>query len=85
MANTDAGNFRTKRETMGHGPEQGQASAGAPLAVRAIRVRQAVATYGMGKTKLYALMKEGKLRTVKHGGTRLIPVDAIEALLASDE
>jgi excisionase family DNA binding protein len=31
---------------------------------------------------LYLLMKNGALRTVKLGGRRLIPRDAIEALLA---
>ena len=53
----------------------------APL-TRALRVREAIAAYRIGKTKLYALMKSGELRSVKVGGTRLIPIESLEALLA---
>jgi excisionase family DNA binding protein len=49
---------------------------------RALRVREAIAAYRISKTKLYELMKTGRLATVKVGGSRLIPVDALEALLA---
>lgn len=52
-----------------------------PPEARAVKVREATQFYRIGKTKLYALMKEGKLRTVKVGGTRLIPVEELEALL----
>ncbi len=50
---------------------------------RALRVREAIAAYRIGKTKLYELMKSGDLRTVKIGGSRLIPVQELESLLAS--
>jgi excisionase family DNA binding protein len=53
-----------------------------PIDVRAFRVQEVVERYRIGKTKLYALMKSGDLRTVKVGRTRLIPIEAIEALLA---
>lgn len=49
---------------------------------RALRVREATRAYRIGKTRLYALMKEGRLATVKVGGTRLIPIDSLEALIA---
>jgi len=48
---------------------------------RALRVREAIAAYRISKTKLYELMKTGKLATVKVGGSRLIPVESLEALL----
>jgi excisionase family DNA binding protein len=50
-------------------------------AVRAVKPREACRLYSMGRTKLYALMKSGKLRTVKIGGTRLVPIEELEALL----
>lgn len=51
---------------------------------RAFRIDEAVASYGIGRTKLYELMKEGKLRTVKVGGRRLIPAESLEALLKGE-
>lgn len=56
---------------------------GAAADRRALRVREAVAAYRIGKTKLYALMNDGTLPSVKIRGTRLIPVDALEALIAT--
>jgi excisionase family DNA binding protein len=53
----------------------------APHQRRALRVKDAVVVYGVGRSKLYDLMKEGKLATVKIGGRRLIPCDNMEALL----
>jgi excisionase family DNA binding protein len=50
---------------------------------RAYRVRELTATGRLGKTKIYKLIKEGKLRTVKVGGTRLIPAEELDRLLAS--
>lgn len=52
------------------------------LGRRAIRVSEVKRHYGFGKTYLYQLMREGKLRTVKIGGVRLIPIESLEALLA---
>jgi excisionase family DNA binding protein len=36
---------------------------------------------GLGRTKVYALIANGTLRTVVVGGRRLVPRDAAEALL----
>ncbi len=53
-----------------------------PDARRAYQVNEAAAAYRLSRSTLYSLMATGKLRSVKIGGRRLIPVDAIEALLA---
>ena len=51
---------------------------------RALNVSEAVFRYGIGRTNLYRLMKAGTLRSVKIGRRRLIPVDALEALIAGE-
>lgn len=61
----------------------GRSLTGTPPERRALRVREAVAAYRLGKTKLYALLKQGKLASVKVGGTRLILVESLETLIAS--
>lgn len=38
--------------------------------------------FGLSRSTVYNLMKEGRLKTVKVGGRRLIPVDAARELLA---
>jgi len=53
-----------------------------PDARRAYQVNEAAAAYRLSRSTLYKLIATGKLRTVKVGGRRLIPVDAMEALLA---
>jgi excisionase family DNA binding protein len=50
---------------------------------RAYLVNEAVADYRLSRSTIYKLMSAGKLRTVKIGGRRLIPVEAIEALIAA--
>jgi len=57
----------------------------ANLAIRALRVNDFSKAYGIGRTTLYALIKAGKIRTVKIGGRRLIPVDAAESLISNHE
>jgi excisionase family DNA binding protein len=53
------------------------------LKPRSLRVNDAAAIYGVSRSTLYKLMKPGgPLRSVKLGGRRLIPVDALEALIA---
>jgi excisionase family DNA binding protein len=52
---------------------------------RALRVNEAVFRYGIGRTNLYRLIKSGALRSVKVGRARLLPVDALEALLNKGE
>jgi excisionase family DNA binding protein len=49
---------------------------------RAYAVKEASEMIGISRSMLYLLMKNGALRTVKLGGRRLVPRDAIEALLA---
>jgi excisionase family DNA binding protein len=48
---------------------------------RAFHVKEAARVYGWSRSTLYKMMKDGTLRTVKVGGRRLIPRDALEALL----
>jgi excisionase family DNA binding protein len=48
---------------------------------RAYQVKEAVATYRLSKSTIYKLMAAGALRSVKIGGRRLIPVEALEALI----
>ena len=48
---------------------------------RVLRVREASSAYRIGKTKIYAMIKSGELRSVKVGGTRLILVEALEELI----
>lgn len=48
---------------------------------RAYRVNEAVVAYRLSRSTLYKLIAAGKLRTGKIGGRRLIPRDALEALL----
>lgn len=47
----------------------------------AFRVREAERAYSIPKTTIYALMKEGKLTTVKVAGRRLILRESLDALL----
>lgn len=49
---------------------------------RAYRINEAVAAYRLSRSTLYKLIAAGTLRTVKIGGRRLIPRDALEALLS---
>ena len=49
---------------------------------RAYRINEAVAAYRLSRSTLYKLMATGRLRAAKIGGRRLIPRDALEALLS---
>jgi excisionase family DNA binding protein len=49
---------------------------------RAYGIKQTADLIGVSRSTLYLLMKNGALRTIKLGGRRLVPSDAIEALLA---
>jgi excisionase family DNA binding protein len=48
---------------------------------RAFKVDAFCDTYGLGRSSLYNLIREGKIRTIKIGGTRLIPASEGERLL----
>ncbi len=41
--------------------------------------------YSIGRSTAYLLIRTGKLRSIRVGGRRLIPVDAAEALLKPEE
>jgi excisionase family DNA binding protein len=41
--------------------------------------------YSIGKSTAYLLIRSGKLRSIRVGGRRLIPVDSAEALLKPEE
>ncbi len=49
---------------------------------RAFHVKDAAKAYGWSRSTLYKMMKDGTLRSVRVGGRRLIPRDALEALIA---
>ena len=56
----------------------GKTDAGAALSVPASRVP---AILGIGKTKTFALIKSGKLESVKIGSSRIVTMRSINALL----
>ncbi len=49
-----------------------------------LRLDEAQAVSGLSRSTLYELIKSGRLRAVKVAGRRLIPRDALEALLLGD-
>lgn len=48
---------------------------------RALSIDEFCERYGIGRSCVYQLINSGKLRSVKIGKRRLIPVDAAELLL----
>jgi excisionase family DNA binding protein len=48
----------------------------------AVSVSDACRLIGIGRTKVYELIKEGRLQTVKLGRRTVIKVDSIRSLLA---
>ncbi|GAA1797245.1 helix-turn-helix domain-containing protein [Planosporangium flavigriseum] len=52
---------------------------------RSVRPAEAAALLGVCRDTIYVLMRSGRLRSVKLGRARLIPVAAIEELLADSE
>jgi hypothetical protein len=67
------------RRANGCVPSKGQTSKHVQIDKRAYRIDEFCAAYGLGRTKVYELIKSGKLRT---DGRRLVPRDAGEALIA---
>ncbi len=51
------------------------------FAKRAYSMDEAARLYGPSRSSLYAMLRKGQLRSVKISGRRLIPRDALEALL----
>ena len=46
------------------------------------RPKEAARALGIGRDKLYELMRSGRLRSVKDGGARFITADALAAYIA---
>lgn len=51
---------------------------------RALRINDAAFAYGLGRSTLYRLLKENRLPSIKINGRRLIPREAMEALLRGE-
>jgi len=64
-------------------PVQGRPPKHDQIEKRAYRINEFCSAYGLGRTKVYELIKSGKLRTVLVDGRRLVPRDAGDALLAA--
>jgi excisionase family DNA binding protein len=47
----------------------------------AYRVAQFCKSIGLGKTKFYELVRDGKIKTIVIGGRRLIPADEAQRLV----
>jgi excisionase family DNA binding protein len=52
---------------------------------KSVRPAEAAALLGVCRDTVYVLMRAGRLRSVKLGRARLIPVAAIEELLSAAE
>jgi excisionase family DNA binding protein len=52
---------------------------------RAFTLNDFCDAYSIGRSSAYGLIRKGKLRSVRVGGRRLIPADAAEKLLRSEE
>ena len=50
---------------------------------RLLAIKQAIFELGIGRTAIYELIKDGKLKTVVIGRRRLVPAEAIEEFIAS--
>jgi excisionase family DNA binding protein len=48
---------------------------------RALHVNEVVAAYGISRSTIYNLINSEKLKTIKIGKRRLIPVESAESLL----
>lgn len=46
------------------------------------RVNEAIEMLSLSRSTVYELIRSGRLRTVKEGGTRLVPASAIQAYVA---
>jgi excisionase family DNA binding protein len=55
---------------------------GSEVPPRAYRIDDFCRSFGVGRTTVYALLKNGTLRSVKIGRRRLITADSGEALLS---
>ena len=60
-------------------------AAGSGLPVLLVRPEDAARMLGVGRTKVYELMRSGALRSVKFDGLRRIPVAALAEFVAQLE
>ena len=60
-------------------------TAGSGLRVLLVRPEDAARVLGIGRTKVYELMRSGALRSVRVGGLRRIPVAALAEFVAQLE
>jgi len=56
-----------------------------PSGKLAYRINEAVQASGIGRSKLYELIRDNQLRTTKIGGVTVIPCDALRELLGVRE
>jgi excisionase family DNA binding protein len=49
---------------------------------RLLAIKQAIYELGISRTALYELIEDGRLKTVKIGRRRLVPIEAINELIA---
>ncbi len=56
-----------------------------PVARKALGVEETAHALGFGRTLIFRLIKEGKLKTIKIGGRRLVLVAEIDRLLSESE
>jgi excisionase family DNA binding protein len=52
---------------------------------RLLAIKQAIYELGISRTALYELIEAGRLKTVKIGRRRLVPIEAIDELIAGLE
>jgi excisionase family DNA binding protein len=55
-----------------------------PLPPRAYSVKDFCKAFGLSRSTAYNLRADGRLRTVRIAGRRLIPADAAESLLRTE-
>ena len=48
---------------------------------RALRPKEAAKAYGVSRTLIYEWLKDGRLKSVRLGGARLITIEALDALV----
>ena len=54
------------------------------MARKSVRPAEAAELLSVSRDTVYVLMRSGRLRSVKLGRARLIPISAIEELLSAD-
>jgi len=57
-------------------------ASGSPVPALLVRPEDAALALGIGRTKVYELMRAGSLRSVKIGGLRRIPASALAEFVA---